>query len=98
MEPWVPVAGITVIGALVGAVWLLFRARVERVEKQVDDHVKEDAKAHQTVVVNSHRLDRIDVEIGDRKSGIRGELHAQTGVLTSHELRIEMLEKDRDRK
>lgn len=94
MEGWQWLALIIPVAlALVGAIWLLFRAKVDRTETRLDDHIKEDVKVHERTAILEEQMERHDKDIGDHETGIRGELHAQTQVLTQHEVRITMLEK-----
>lgn len=93
MEAWQWGLAVTIVVALVGTVWLLFRAKVERTETRLDDHIKDDIKIHERTAVNESEIERIKKDIGDHESGLRGEQHAQTQVLTQHEVRITMLEK-----
>ena len=93
MEPWQWGLGCTIVGALIGAIWLLFRAKVERTEERLDDHIKEDVKVHERTAVLESKAERIDREIGGRDNGLRGEIHEHAQTLTHHEVRITMLEK-----
>lgn len=93
MQPWVWAIIIPVAIALIGAIWLLFRAKVERAERAIDDHIKEDIKAHERIAVLESKAERTDRDVGDHESGIRGELHEHSQTLTHHEVRITMLEK-----
>lgn len=93
MAPWVWAMIVTVALSLIGAIWLLFRAKVERAEKAIDDHIKDDVKAHERIAVLESKADRTDKDIGDHESGIRGEVHEHSQTLTHHEVRITMLEK-----
>lgn len=94
MEAWQWGAVIIPVAlALVGAIWLLFRAKVERTEGRLDEHIKEDIAVHERTAVLESQVERNTAEIGERDSGIRGELHQHASVLTQHELRITMLEK-----
>lgn len=94
MEGWQWLAIIIPIAlALVGAIWLLFRAKVDRTEKLLDDHIKEDVKVHERTAVLESEMARVDKDIGDHETGIRGEVHEHAQTLTHHEIRITMLEK-----
>lgn len=93
MEPWQWGLGVTVVGALIGAIWLLFRAKVERTEARLDEHIKEDVKVHERTSVLESEAERTEKDIGDHDSGIRGTLHEHAQTLTHHEVRITMLEK-----
>lgn len=76
MESWVWASIIVPAAlALIGAIWLLFRAKVERTESRLDDHIKDDNKAHERVAVVESKIERIEKDIGDHESGIRGWLH-----------------------
>lgn len=92
MEPWHWLLAVGV-PALVGAVWLLFRAKVERTEARLDEHITEDVKVHERTAVLESRADRTENDIGDHDKGIRGTLHEHAQTLTHHEVRITMLEK-----
>lgn len=94
MHPWIWAAVIIPVAlALVGAIWLLFRAKVERAEKAIDDHIKDDVKAHERIAVLESKAERTDQDIGDHDKGLRGTLHEHSQTLTHHEVRITMLEK-----
>lgn len=94
MQPWVWGAIIIPVAlALISVIWFLFRAKVERAEKAIDDHVKEDVKAHERIAVLESKAERTDKDIGNHETGIRGELHEHAQTLTHHEVRITMLEK-----
>lgn len=64
MEPWAWAIFVTITIALIGAVWLLFRAKVERTEARLDDHVKDDIKAHE-------RLTAVETEVANIKQEVR---------------------------
>lgn len=67
----------------------------ESVEKRL-------AKAEQAKELNGHdvlkeRVDHISREIGDKKTGIRGELHSHSNLLTQHAMRLYLLDHMEDK-
>jgi hypothetical protein len=55
MEPWQWAIAATLVIGLFGGGYLLFKARVDRIERQLDDHIKEDAKVHERVATLEER-------------------------------------------
>ena len=39
------VTALSVIGALIGALWLVFRSKQDRTEQRLDDHIRDDIDA-----------------------------------------------------
>lgn len=68
-----------VICALVGAVWAANRKDVDRIERRLEEHIKEDREVHEQgavdSAVNAADIKRIKEDIGDHSSGLRGWVH-----------------------
>lgn len=91
MEPWVWAIIVPVALALIGAVWTYVRREADRLERRLDEHIREDTKVHQQTAVNSAvnaaDIKRIKEDIGDHNSGIRGWLHELSSHVTPRALR-----------
>lgn len=56
-------------------------------------HINQCSGHHTEMGQMREAISRHDSEIGDRNSGIRGELHAQADALTRHEMQLAVLER-----
>jgi chromosome segregation ATPase len=65
------VAALSVIGALIGAIWLLLRAKVERLEARLDEHVRDDINAHERLKAAETKIESLDREV----TGLRERWH-----------------------
>lgn len=71
---------LAVVGFIVKALW---------------DHVEACKVTASSLASLNTNVARIMVDIGSHESGLRGQTHDHAGVLTQHEMRIEMLERGR---
>lgn len=83
MSEGVLIAAFGIVAVAIGGLFAL-----------VLQHINQCSHHHTEMGAMREAIKRHDKEIGGRDSGIRGELHAQSDVLTRHELKIELLEKN----
>lgn len=102
MFPLISIAGSAIAAGI--AAYMGVRLAVARLEVQVA-HIDKIITTHDTVLdALVHRmgivegdLNRMKVDIGTHDTGMRGEVHEHANAITEHELRIAMLEGDRER-
>lgn len=65
------VTAISIIGTLVGAIWLLLRAKVERNDSKIDEHIKDDIEAHERLKAVETKVENLEREV----MGLRERWH-----------------------
>lgn len=56
-------------------------------------HIGHCSAVHGRLARQEGKVERLERDIGDHGSGIRGELHAHSNTLTEHAMRLQMLDK-----
>lgn len=89
MEPWLIAIGVSIVGGLIGVIYLAGQsrddkqdARHERHEKALADHIKDDISAHERLRAVETKVESHDREIAglrDRWHDLRGEISTTLG-------------------
>jgi hypothetical protein len=79
---------LTLIGGIVGLV-------LRTIIKSMREHAKEDVQRAERLAVAENDIKKINAEIGDRKSGIRGWLHELANEITPRSIRRQQEERDK---
>lgn len=82
MEPWVWPIALTILLALLGALWALFRRGVDRTERRLDEHIREDIQAHERLRALETKVESHEREIAsirERWHDMRSEISTTLG-------------------
>lgn len=92
---WMFLTLLGAVGSLLGLLGTVVAFALRSIIAALRDHAKEDMKRAEDLAVAKNDIKRIEAEIGDRKSGIRGWLHELANDISPYIVKRQREDRDK---